>query len=531
MPAIRVTVLLDHGFCLGPNSGSKQTVAWSPHSLYDDLVAVGLATGRTLLLRLNEVIPSKPSQWNNNVTTSFNAISLNVRHARPCNVVCFSPSEPNIIASGLDKARDYALQVYDIETAAKILDQRIEKEIYSSTNNQKYSSTNSPLRPLLQPNSNNVTPQKPQPRANSPAAEPKPFIQYGSSEAVSSAAFLLGGSNTSPQLVAGMTGKCIRLYDIRERPHGTMTAQNTPESSTPQTPTSTATSYSGGATLVFNTRAVLGITSDSFDSKRLMSYGEDNVIKIWDLRKPLEAILTFSESDGGSRYEDRERSGGGTKRAISGLMGVVFSPRQRGVIASMENNSASVHLWNVLDGSSAWSEDLSSTELKQPNYIPPILYSDRRSLNFSRPPSSFAFVGSAALKYGSAFVSSTREGHLEILKMENPTTLGSSVDNEVVINSKKSLNIINSVIPSALPETAFAPRPPLNRGISQTSTEVESKSPTATISPSHSKNVIMARKFRQDGMQTSLDDFTLASDISAIMRNRVLGGYGPDVSF
>lgn len=44
--------------------------------------------------------------------------TLNVRSSRACNVVAFSPSEPKLLATGLDKMRnEHSLLIWDIEQA------------------------------------------------------------------------------------------------------------------------------------------------------------------------------------------------------------------------------------------------------------------------------------------------------------------------------------------------------------------------------------------------------------------------------
>lgn len=104
-----------------------QCFTWSPDPNYMDLTAVGLTTGRTLLIRMhrsepwifedkgNEFRPDTPRQvsiaQNQRTYPSFSA-----RHSRACNVVAFSKESPNLLAVGLDKVRnDYCLMVWDIE--------------------------------------------------------------------------------------------------------------------------------------------------------------------------------------------------------------------------------------------------------------------------------------------------------------------------------------------------------------------------------------------------------------------------------
>jgi hypothetical protein len=77
----------------------RQCFAWSPTPLYHDLVAIGLTNGKTLLLRMEQ-----NSEGSDVLASPL--ITLEPRHSRSCNVVSFSPQQPNLLASGLDKVRN-----------------------------------------------------------------------------------------------------------------------------------------------------------------------------------------------------------------------------------------------------------------------------------------------------------------------------------------------------------------------------------------------------------------------------------------
>ena len=103
--------------------GQLRTFAWSPDPSVPDLMAVGLTTGRTLLMRLDaSASPSAVRQAEQGVVPRLSAVSLNVRHSRPCNVVAFCAERPGLLAVGLEKARGESLLVFDVEASASSLE-------------------------------------------------------------------------------------------------------------------------------------------------------------------------------------------------------------------------------------------------------------------------------------------------------------------------------------------------------------------------------------------------------------------------
>lgn len=169
-----------------------RTFAWSPHPNYPDLMAVGLTTGRTLLLRLDA--SASPSA-SHSLNPALSAISLNPRHARPCNAVAFCRDQPGLLAVGLEKARGESLLIFDIEQSARSLDSGKDA---------------TPISAQLQSHSfqrDHGVPRNHSPTASPSSAEPRPLLQFGSSEAVTSAAFLVAGASSSPLVSRTLSGR------------------------------------------------------------------------------------------------------------------------------------------------------------------------------------------------------------------------------------------------------------------------------------------------------------------------------------
>jgi WD40 repeat protein len=87
------------------------------------------------------------------------------------------------------------------------------------------------------------------------------------------------------------------------------------------------------ASVAINTKAVYGVQVDPFHPQRLASYAEDGVIRIWDMRRPTDPVLTIQASD---------RS--------NGLNDLQYSPRRGGLLATHARDSSYIQLWDLQEG-------------------------------------------------------------------------------------------------------------------------------------------------------------------------------------
>ncbi|GAA5891466.1 hypothetical protein JCM8208_007290 [Rhodotorula glutinis] len=289
--------------------------SWASHAAFP-LVAAGLSTGRVLLLRLDE--GAKDDR-----TRAPAAVQINVRHSRPCNVVTFCPDEPGLLAVGLEKGRGESLLVYDVSRS-------LDSSSASTSHSHLGAAPGAGHRAFsLQRDAS----QSGRGRGNSPAsgpsssssADPTPLVSFGSSEVVTSAAFLSSpsspGSSAShtPLLAAAMANKWLRVYDLRSPP-------------------STVTTWS--------TRAVYGIAANPFHGQQFTSHGDDGVVRLWDLRKPMDPLLAWSETDAGSISAQKMRA-----NVVARPLGeTAWSPETRGQFATLEKDASRVRVWNLVDG-------------------------------------------------------------------------------------------------------------------------------------------------------------------------------------
>ena len=188
---------------------------WAPHD--EKVAAVGQWSGEVTILRIDD------SEAN---------IPLPAKHQRLCNTVAFSRT--GLLAAGLERVRnDSSLNIWDI--------------------NQRLPAVMSP-------------------GGRSSKGYVEPYRKFASSEAISSIKFYA----TQPEvLIAGIKGRGIRIYDLREN--------------------------TGNPSLTFQTTCVHNIAIDPLDENYFACAGvpKDTTIQIWDFRhgSPYTAPSLGSGSD------------------------------------------------------------------------------------------------------------------------------------------------------------------------------------------------------------------------------------------
>jgi len=227
------------------------------------------------------------------VLSSGPSVSLPVRSSRACNALSFSRADPNYLAVGLEKVRgDCSLVIWDVSSS---------KPALSFSNASTFRAGHESLeltRPL-----------PPIQRGDfGPKADGRILQVHALTEVVSSLSF---APDAHHLLWAGISHRWLRLFDVR--------------TSVPST-TNVATK-------------VQGIATDPFVPTRIATFG-DGVVSIWDSRRLLQPILTFSEHDA---YGD------GAKPYLnpSTFTMIEFSSVRRGTIATLEKDSAHVRFWDL----------------------------------------------------------------------------------------------------------------------------------------------------------------------------------------
>ncbi|SCV72847.1 BQ2448_4384 [Microbotryum intermedium] len=392
--------------------GQVRSFAWSPYASYPDLVALGTYAGKVLLLRLNSS-PLASSKSNN--SSNHSALQINrslimlrrtVRHSRPCNVVTFSQDRPALVAVGLEKGRGESLLIYDIEQSARALDSGKDTPSTSTHRRSRYGNQcdrgASPSR-SFSANGN----------SSGGLVEPTPLLSLGPSESVSAAAFLYADSAvsaTSPPVVAAMSGKWLRVYDLRS----------------PAAPIAS-----------WGSRAASALSPNPSQGNQFVSAGDDGVIRLWDMRKPVDALLSWSEIDAGA-LSSRQRS----TVQLRGIVEMEWNFCKSGELTTLERESHTLRVWDLLDGPSAiqmqhkqnagvlgMEGNMDSSEQGSApgseSIQMPVLFNDRRPKAFAAPLTSFTYAISPLHPNRTQFLGISRDtatpgnsGHrLEVIAM------------------------------------------------------------------------------------------------------------------
>ncbi|KAG0743717.1 hypothetical protein G6F63_007654 [Rhizopus arrhizus] len=421
---------------------------WSPDPNCPDLVAVGLTTGRTLLVRMQE---HALTEYPNSENAAHQRMlpnkypSLGVKMSRTSNVVSFSKNHPNLLAVGLDKVRNEpCLFVWDISRSM---------ESYTPTGSQTpIAATFKEARSRMDTTRSVDFFEEKGKFSELPAGlasrELGPIRQYGSSEVISSCAWSEHAS--APILMAGMANKYLRVYDIR--------ADSNP--------------------LQFTTKAVYGTTIDPFNPYRLASYTEEGIIKVWDIRKHTEAVLTLNPE---------------TKNNISKI---VFSPTQPGLLASLTKDTVQMHLWDIQETCSLQSVVHSVKQKRVDEDLSiPVLWKNRKTRSSTKPFASFTFIPKLDQSTPHRLLGVHTDGSFEAVKIEEASQMTWQPTGGMVMTGRKGL-------------MACQPASLMDLKMAELSLQEES-SPDETIK--QSKDGLLAKQ--------------LERDISVVMRKRLLEGY------
>ena len=153
-------------------------VAWYPKPQPENMVAIGLATGKVLLTSIARTGASNPN--------SLIGKEFIPKHNRQCNYLAWNPVETSLLAAGLEKHRsDSSVQIWDIMSRTTDLGL-----VNGSRRRNMISSSDAVIM--------------------------KPTVELGQSEASQSLAWFPRESNT---LVTGFNHRFLRIYDLRDCSH------------------------------------------------------------------------------------------------------------------------------------------------------------------------------------------------------------------------------------------------------------------------------------------------------------------------
>ena len=272
-------------------------MSWSPALTHRNLIALGLSSGRTLLLNLTPQslsFPLSPNSSSNALPPSAVSV-LPVKHVRSTTALAFCQSDPNYLATGYERHRsDYSLLIWDLSTALSVIppdgDGNVQRPL------DRLEVTNAHARDATRLN----------------PSEPKHIQHYCQGEHVNDISFMPTGYS----LLASANNKVIRLHDLR--------GAGQPSSSTAREPTS---AHSAGAASHWNTRAVYGLSPDIMHQHRFASYepapgGSASTVRLWDTRKTGTDVTSFEVKGAVTGLEWISGGEGYSKLAVGSRNGV-----------------------------------------------------------------------------------------------------------------------------------------------------------------------------------------------------------------
>lgn len=313
--------------------------AWSPHSVYNDLLAIGLAHGVVDICRLDNTLP--------NLNGSFPAtqvpvsLSISARNRRPCTSLAFCGLNPNLLASGLDKFRtEYSLVIWDLEQSAPVFEASAIDDHFDRLTGPLPNPAGYPTRMgrgTLHPRSSSSSSTMPGGRVGNdvirvpsrgksayqknPQDNTHPSGQYCEGEGINSCVFL---HQSSWEVVAGVNNRLMRYFDLRVRTKAVRDA---------------------------NTKAVRGICCDPMGGYLLSSLDEVGV-HVWDRRKHTQPVMVFQEEDAGLDPQTFLTSPTtvAPPQGAGRITGVEFCNTRRNVLGTITREGCYVRLWNLIDG-------------------------------------------------------------------------------------------------------------------------------------------------------------------------------------
>lgn len=379
-----------------------------------DLVAAGTTSGRTVLFTFPRTTAASASS----TSTAPDQVVLAARNSRPCASVAFDPTG-KLLAIGLEKARDFGLQVFDVERAAGPL-RPSTSMVRSGSLTRPFARRNS--AEATASSGDNASPARVPPSAGPATGDSfsAPLAQTASTEAINAVSF----THSSPSvLLAAASSKIIRQYDLRAT--GLMSVSQ------------------------WSTRSVLGLEPDPFMPSRFATWGDDGVVRIWDVRKPNESLLMFSEENAGTRlptpsHTSTESPMRTTKSSIGGassagsISSVAWSRTRPGVLAVLPTEGSAIRLWDIVSNAppDAPSDSLACS-----------LYSDTLTRSFSRPVHTMVSASLSSSSSGHSFLTVAKDGHVEILTHLRPGSAAFGARGDVVYSAGDKLRISPSKAP------------------------------------------------------------------------------------
>jgi WD repeat-containing protein mio len=298
-------------------------LAWSPASYAPQCLAVGQSNGRVALATRSPV---------HSVFVQFVP-----RHLRPCNAVAWNHSLTGYLAAGLDRVRgDYSALVWDVAHSSSAappaasttasaaaaaasaaaaaaaddgdvdyLDDPVAAEKLLRTRSESSKrqlafdgdDVPTPATAATMSSVDNVFDVKPH-EADSTVS--KPLYELCNSEAVLALEWL---PDSPSSLAMGTGAKFLRIADLRA-------------------------SAQAAQSVAAHSRGVYGVTFDPFHARRLATFSDDGIVKLWDMRRLVEPTHTLAVG-------------------AKALLSIKWCPTRSGILATLARDENCVKLFDL----------------------------------------------------------------------------------------------------------------------------------------------------------------------------------------
>ena len=315
--------------------------AWSPHSAYEDLFAIGTSGGTIELCRAGQGQPVSPTPTPSQLNHATVPLNFQNKQRRACNDLAFCPLNANLLATTHDKNRsDCNLLIWDLTRSAPTFQASAIDDAYEHSVLARSGGGQSIPRPGMQRSTSSastiITPgrlgildarSRELPTLGNMHVSkrtigdgtPNHTIYLSPSETVKHVTFLPHNPNL---LLAAVSGTTINLFDQRT-PHHIAEATTT---------------------------ASLGLCCDPITGDRFGGFNS-SVVQIWDHRRLSDPLLSFSEEDAGPNLHTLKASevfdSDPTRNQCTGIE---FSKSRRGLVGTLTKHGDYVRLWDIIDG-------------------------------------------------------------------------------------------------------------------------------------------------------------------------------------
>jgi hypothetical protein len=408
--------------------------------------------------------------------------------------------DDQILAVGLDKGRGESLIVYDVETSSRSLGKGV-KPTYLPRNGSP---------------------------ASASSAQDRPLFEAGSNESVTATAFISG----SPILIAALSKK-LKAFDLRS-------PSNSPMS-------------------ISTNRSITSIAVNPWNNNQFATQSEgDDIVRLFDLRSPLEPILSFSASLHAGSISPAMRS-------TAPLAQIAWSPTRRGILATMKRDADSLRIWTLSDGMptsyGGFSRDETVERLRLPCVmsdqrsrlfqISPLVITDNAfgtASRFNQPITSFAFANSPrthAIEFLGVSFAAGSSHSLEIVPFNSSSRVASAfTERGIALASTTSSSVLKSYdIPTNLAEDAEEDVAPPNLLLAATKSYGRDRGRALSIDSNYSRTAnrtgvsgsVTPRKLSRERIAEASRGVgieglrSLQYDPQSTMKKRAEAGYGSNV--